>query len=218
MDWLVVVAICAVLLIIAIHFLRTEWGGVRGERRGPGVVMIDEDFEGSIQAWTTHGQAMEVIGGKFTFGTSGEWSGENRAFIGEASWVDYTFEVDATLIGGRGGYGYGIFFRADGGDALNGYSFQYDPGWGSGGSFLMRKWVNGSELTPFVHVPAPDGFQWVGVARHIAVDIAGKTFIVSIDGKKVLEATDDTYAQGLVGLRTWGTSAATFDNVRVTVR
>ena len=125
---------------------------------------------------------------------------------------DYTITIDgASLAKGRG---YGVFFRTDPGPPMNGYSFQYDPGWGAG-AFVMRKWVHGHELSPFAVARAP-GFDWYGEDRQVQVGVDGDHFTAIIDGEIVLEGSDDTFGSGGIGLRTWGGSDVSFDGVVVT--
>lgn len=130
---------------------------------------------------------------------------------------NYQISTNANLTSGNG---YGVLFRASETDngRLQGYTFQYDPGYG-GGQFIMRKWVNGYELyPPFATAKAPDGFDWHDVDRQIEIDVQGDTFTTYIDGEKVLVGQDETYAEGGAGLRTWSGSQACFDDFTVKTR
>ncbi|WP_129670733.1 family 16 glycoside hydrolase [Candidatus Chloroploca sp. Khr17] len=137
---------------------------------------------------------------------------------------NYRIKVDqSTLISG---YGYGVFFRASNFDSsgssapvgkVNGYSFQYDPGFYPG-QFIIRKWTNGTEAAPFARVNAPSGFVWSGVDRQIELEVVGNTFAVSLDGEEILRATDNQnpYMSGDMGFRTWNAdSKACFDDLSV---
>ncbi len=127
---------------------------------------------------------------------------------------DYTISTDANLSSGNG---YGVFFRASENEngRLEGYTFQYDPGY-RGGQFIMRKWVNGYELwPPFATATPPAGFNWHNSDRQIQVDVKGDTFTTSIDGEEILVAQDNSYTEGSAGLRTWSSSQACFDNFTV---
>ncbi len=176
---------------------------------------MNEDFTAGAGGWTPRGDHVAVQDGAYVFGEQDGYGDENRSFIGDRDCRDYTIELDATLIGGSGGHGYGVFFRADDGGKLDGYSFQYDPGWGAEGSFLMRKWVDGEEHSPFAFSPAPEGYEWAGATRHLVLTISGDRFTAAIDGEVVLTGTDDSYDRGRAGLRTWGNSHASFDNFRI---
>jgi len=130
---------------------------------------------------------------------------------------DYRITTDADLSTGNG---YGVFFRTTKNEAgrIEGYTFQYDPGY-EGGQFIMRKWVNGYELwPPFATAAPPAGFDWHNVDREIEVDVTGDTFTATVDGQKVLVGTDDSYPEGSAGIRTWGGSQACFDNFTVESR
>ena len=172
-----------------------------------GTTLSYNTFDTGSSGWTTTIGNAIVQGGQFVFGPSAE----ARSFTGDAAWSDYTIDTDVNLLSGSG---YGVFFRVSNSASLTGYSFQYDPNW-SGGTFIMRKWLNGHEFAPFAQVSAPAGFVWLGSSRHIKVDVSGSIFSASIDGQQVLTGTDTAYATGKVGLRTWSSSVANFDNFQV---
>lgn len=130
---------------------------------------------------------------------------------------DYNISADANLSSGNG---YGLFFRTTKNDAgrIEGYTFQYDPGYG-GGQFIMRKWVNGYELwPPFAAAAPPDNFDWHNVDRQVQVEVEGDTFTAKVDDEEVLTGSDDSYPEGEAGIRTWGSSQACFDDFTVESR
>jgi len=137
------------------------------------------------------------------------WGGIfNNEFAGD----DYTVNIDkANLIRGNG---YGVWFRAQDYDRPEGCIFQYDPGY-RGGSFLFRKWVNGHELRPFA-VQRSLGFDWHGDDHDVQVVAEGNTFTAYVNGEPVLTASDDTYTEGGVGLRTWDRTQVCFDDFTIT--
>jgi Flp pilus assembly pilin Flp len=140
-------------------------------------------------------------------------SGEGRIFT-PYSGDDFMVDIDiAHLLQGNG---YGVWLRANDveGSNINGYTFQYDPGYG-GGEFIMRKWVNGSERAPFARVSAA-GYDWYEPHK-VQVIANGDTFSVIIDGEQVLSAQDSTYTSGQVGLRTWSTSRTEFHGFSIEV-
>jgi fructan beta-fructosidase len=162
-------------------------------------------FEGS--AWTIQNSALWA-------GQNGPTTDENRALANmDSTATDYVVSVDAKLTAGNG---YGVFFRVTGDAAtLDGYSFQYDPGYG-GGQFIMRKFVNGYEMwPPFAAVAAPAGFNWDNANRHMEVTVQGSTFTARIDGQTVLVGSDRTYAMGGTGLRVWAGGQVRFNNFTV---
>ncbi|WP_298817728.1 family 16 glycoside hydrolase [Chloroflexus sp.] len=125
---------------------------------------------------------------------------------------DYVINVDLARI--TKGNGYGIFFRDSGGAKFNGYSFQYDPGYGRG-AFIIRKWVNGNELSmPIARRDAP-GYDWYGTDRQVRVEVRGDTFTAYVDGQPVVQARDSSFTSGGIGFRSWDASSACFDDLRV---
>lgn len=140
------------------------------------------------------------------------------AFITDDSFgPDYVVETDANL---HSGNGYGINFNTSKNEngRMEGYTFQYDPGY-RGGQFIMRKWVNGYELyPPFAAAAAPDDYDWHDVDRHVAVDVNGDTFPASIDGEPVVTGQDSSYMEGGVGVRVWNGGEACFDDFAVRSR
>ncbi len=126
---------------------------------------------------------------------------------------DYVIDINLARI--SQGNGYGIFFRDSGGPAFNGYTFQYDPGYGKG-AFIFRKWINGRELSvPIARVDAPTGYDWYGSDRQVRVEVRGDTFTAFIDGQLVVQARDTTFTQGGIGLRSWDAASVCFDDLRV---
>lgn len=125
------------------------------------------------------------------------------------------YVIDVSLARLTRGNGYGLFFRDSGGPKFNGYSFQYDPGYGRG-AFIIRKWINGNELAvPIARVDAPAGYDWYGSDRTVRLEVRGNTFVASIDGQPVVQARDSSFDQGGIGFRSWDASSACFDDVSV---
>lgn len=126
---------------------------------------------------------------------------------------DYTIHLDGATL--NKGDGYGIAFRSTlgKGGKLNGYTFQYDPGYKA---FIFRKWVNGKEINPPFAVAPAKNYDWYGEPHDIAIQIQGNTFTAVIDGQPVLTASDSTYTTGGAGLRTWDATQACMDGFRVT--
>jgi hypothetical protein len=128
---------------------------------------------------------------------------------------DYTVQVSGAHL--MKGNGYGVFFRTTLNDKgqFNGYTFQYDPGYG-GGAFIFRKWVDGRELPPFAVAPAK-GYDWYGAPKDVAVSVQGNQFTAYIDGVPVLTASDSSYTQGGTGLRSWDSSQVCVDNFGISI-
>ena len=151
--------------------------------------------------------------GKFNI-SNGALFGEKYSaiFAKDFTGDDYMLTIDKANL--TQGNGYGVWFRAQNLDKPEGYIFQYDPGY-DGGSFLFRKWVDGHELAPFARVKAP-GYDWHGEDHQVQIRAEGDTFTAYVDGDEVLSASDSTYTEGTVGLRTWDNTQATFDDITIT--
>ncbi|HEY74514.1 MAG: hypothetical protein DRJ03_07775 [Chloroflexi bacterium] len=149
--------------------------------------------------WTTDGEQM--CGGP----------GEGRIFT-EIPADDYAVTINSATL--RQGNGYGVYFRVTDTPRFDGYSFQYDPGY-RGGAFIFRKWVNGRELWPPFAQTRARGYDWWETPRDIKVVADGNTFTASVDGQPILTASDDTYSEGGIGLRTWDRTVACFDSISV---
>lgn len=183
---------------------------------GNGVIFWD-DFTDGLDGWEIdRGSNWRVQDGELCAGPGAE----HRAYGIDSEGSNYTISLDATL---KRGNGYGVYFRANESN-VNGYTFQYDKGFGAPGAFIFRKWINGQEMSPFQPwQPAPAGFQWYGVKRHVVIAVQGNTYTASVDGQVVATAVDNAtnpapfFDNGRVGLRTWGGTEACFDNVQITV-
>jgi len=200
----------------SLHF----WPGEGTTGSGEGL-MGSDDFEDGSGEWTETGSDWKVVDGTYIGGNEWGSSWGNRTFFGDEGWTDYTVELDANLMNGQGGgYGYGVYIRAQDYENLNAYVFQYDAGYGSNGAFLFRKIVDGNEQSPFARVDAPEGYDWNGEDKHITVEVSGNTFsayVSDVNGgtSPAVQGTDSSYSEGAIGLRTWGSAQAGFDNIQV---
>ena len=124
--------------------------------------------------------------------------------------ADYTASLNVANL--TSGNGYGIYFHAtDTGSGLNGYAFQYDPGLGG---FVVRKWVNGSEIfNPVLAVSYVSGYNWYGQPHNLSIKVVGNTFIGYVDGQQVLTGSDpnNTFPTGGSALRTWDSTNMCID-------
>jgi hypothetical protein len=138
----------------------------------------------------------------------------NKCSMASTTPSDYTVSLDNAAL--TSGNGYGIYFRTTNtGSGLNGYAFQYDPG---ASGFVMRKWVNGLEITSptLARVAAPAGYNWYGSAHTLSVKVVGNTFTGYVDGVAVVTATDNTYTSGGTGIRTWDSTVLCVKGLIVT--
>ena len=151
---------------------------------------------------------------------SGNWSTEGGQVCAGPGEGKLAVDVDATdyVVNLSGadlsqGDGFGIFFRTSDHENMNGYSFQFDPGYG-GGEFILRKWANGYEFSPFAREKAYD-FDWYGKPYDIQIVARGDTFEVYVDDVLAVSGSDPTYSEGGVGLRIWDGTKACFDEISV---
>ncbi|MEO8396831.1 MAG: family 16 glycoside hydrolase, partial [Chloroflexota bacterium] len=174
---------------------------------GSSTILLQESFD-NLSGWNfTAGKGWKLLNGQLTVTTP---DGEQRGFTGQTSWTDYTVKVQQANL--QQGNGYGIYFRTSDQPTVNGYVFQYDPGYAK---FLIRKVVDGNESPPIATAPIPAQFQWTNVTRLVQIDVRGSTFTASIDGTTVLQAQDTQFTSGRVGLRAWDDTHASFDNLTV---
>ncbi len=137
---------------------------------------------------------------------------EGRIFANVNSTGNYVINLNgATLSKGNG---YGLYFNSSNYSAVNGYDFQYDPGYGSG-AYLLREWYQGNELSPSATVYAPKGYNW-NQSHNIQMIVSNNTYTAYVDGTKVYQAADSTYPSGSgIGLRTWDSTQVCFDSISV---
>jgi prepilin-type N-terminal cleavage/methylation domain-containing protein len=202
----------------SLHF----WPGSGDEGDASDSLLASDNFEnGDAGGWTETGRDWEVVDGQYIGGKERGSAYRNYTFFGDGGWTDYTVELDANLMNGQGSaYGYGVFFRAQDYLNLDSYIFQYDAGYGENGAFLFREIVDGREQSPFARVDAPEGYVWNGTEKHITITVSGDNFsayVSDVNGGTipVLEGSDSSYATGAIGLRTWGSAQAGFDNIEV---
>jgi prepilin-type N-terminal cleavage/methylation domain-containing protein len=136
--------------------------------------------------------------------------GEHRLAFGDTDWTDYELKTNATLTKGQG---YAIYYRADGDSKITGYAFQVDPGYGN--SFIVRRVYDGKEKSPFQRVKMPAGFPVYNKSHDISIAVVGNQHVIKVDDEVIMEFDDDAFASGSAGLRSWGQTEVTFDNVNV---
>jgi Tfp pilus assembly protein PilX len=214
----------------AVHLVSTGTLG-KGKSTRQAIVVLasalfQDHFDTDASQWTeVMGSKFNVKNSNYNLGTQGQAAGEHRTFAGDQEWTDMVIEVKARL--GQGGPGYGIYFRSTGIKNVNSYIFQYDPGAGAPGYFTYRKVINGKEQGAWASTnrnTIPDFAQkdnqmswWYNDWRTIRIEIKGNRFVTYVDDVKVLDATDtaNQFPNGQIGLRTWNSSYAQFDQVTV---
>ncbi len=173
------------------------------------------DATASASRWKFDGAWWSVNGGQLNGAATAAWGGTEIAAAENSSFQNGTISFDAEMSQGAG---FGVFFRlqADAvtGGPISGYCFQYDMVFGG---FVLRKWVNGVEISPPIGMKmAPAGYQWLDVERHIQVTTVGSLITISVDGATVISTSDSTYTSGSVGLRLWNKPGTSFDNFVIT--
>jgi Flp pilus assembly pilin Flp len=174
---------------------------------------VDGNFENTHEYYTATDWNISQGGFSINNGIiANTKTGENRAFTKDFNGTDYSVDIKVAQL--QKGDGYGVWFRADPNapNGVNGYTFQYDPGYGNG-EFIIRKWVNGSEKGPFARASAT-GFDWNN-PHNIKVNVVGDTFTAYVDGAPVITGKDTTYTSGTAGIRTWDSTHATFEDYTI---
>lgn len=215
-EYALILGLSAILVIIIVALLGTQLAsvycsvvgffGVSSPSCGENNTFLLQDSFDNLNGWSfTVGNGFRLQNGQLV-ATVG---GEQRGFTGDANWTDYTVEVQNANL--QQGNGYGVYFRTTDEPTVNGYVFQYDPGYGK---YVIRRVVNGNEMPP-IAVSATAPSQWTNVSRSVQIDVRGSTFTARVDGVTVLQARDSQFASGRVGIRTWDDTRASFDNLTV---
>ena len=193
-------------------------GSGTGTGTGSSKTIFSDSFSSaktSASNWIFNGSFWQVNDGSLNVGPKAAWN--SLAYAQNSDFTNGTIALDADLAQGGG---IGVMFHLSADPVLgsyNGYCFQYDAQYGTG-SFIVRKIVNGVELTvPIAIHDAPVGYQIAyGVQRHIEVTTVGSLITAKVDGVTVLSFNDSSYSSGGAGLRLWSDPVATIDNFSIT--
>jgi Flp pilus assembly pilin Flp len=168
-----------------------------------------DNFDGDTGGWQNVSGAPKVQGGQMCF--SGGLQALNKCSVTMPS-SDYVINMNGVTL--TQGNGYGVYFRSTlTGNGLNGYAFQYDPG--AGNKLLIRRWANGAEImSPIAMVSIPTTIY--NIPHDFKIVVKGSAYTVFMDGVQVMTATDSTYPSGGVGLRSWDSTAACFNDFSIT--
>lgn len=211
-EYAIILVLIAIVVVAALQLTGTSVSNVLGAA-GDSLQSEAIDLSGTVIERFANLDQWDILRGEWEV-NDGQLlqtvAGENQ-ILSRYSGTDYAVEVQNAHL--TQGNGYGIFFRASGNEnRVNGYTFQYDPGYGRG-AFIMRKWTNGHEHSPFARINMPD-FDW-NRPHDVKVVTKGDRFTAYVDGKPVLNGRDDTYPEGRVGFRTWSDSVVSFDDLTV---
>ncbi len=192
----------------------------------PGTVLYSDDFSGDAVGAMAKGWIADTIDSDPTKGTwsvvsdngnqvlQGAASGSD--FImdigGDASWTDYTFQVDIKMMSGSS-FEFGVFGRfVLGTDKGNYYEVYMDDS----GAVQLRVKLNGSTTTLGTKSKSTTGNAQLNTVYTFKLDMHGSVITVSINGvARVSMVTDTTLSAGGIGLIVNG-GTAEFDNVYVT--
>jgi hypothetical protein len=151
-------------------------------------------------------------------GLSNSSNGENRILFsldelgGQADLSQgYTVSFSAMVDSGKG---WGFFFDSgmNSSKKVNGYTFQYDLGYSSNGSYLLRNWTNDSEGVTRSTGASLDK----NIYHNFVLNIDTDSLTVYQDGSQVFSYTGNLSSKGsLIGWRTWGNTDCTFRNLSV---
>jgi transcriptional regulator with XRE-family HTH domain len=133
----------------------------------------------------------------------------NAYLVLSEAWTDYALQVEVDFTSGVYEQIY-LVVRSSQKENCSGYRvggnrqgisiFRFDPG----------PECLGETLAENLHAPLTDGFQ-----HTILVEAAGERIRCYLNGQLVLEAFDDKYPQGGVGLLAYQVQSAAFDNISV---
>jgi hypothetical protein len=192
----------------------------------PGTILYSDDFSADAAGATAIGWLFDTIDSDPTKGTfsvvsdNGNLALQGAAtgsdFImdigGDASWTDYTFQVDIKMISGSS-FEFGVFGRfALGSDKGNYYEAYMD----NSGAVQLRVRLDGSTTTLGTKSKSTTGNAQLNTVYTFKLDMHGGVITVSINGvPRVSMAMDTTLSGGGIGLIV-NNGTAEFDNVYVT--
>jgi Flp pilus assembly pilin Flp len=181
-------------------------------------VLFSSDFDGGLDDWESVNWNRRSSDLWFTEAgrlVADRYSG---IFLPDNTFDDFSYRVeDVDLsITSNSWHGASVFFRADNSSRIDGYSFRVQrPNRNDPGRIYFSTWANGYQVNPYIaRVEAPEDFDWEGT-YDLEVVARGTTLQGYINGELVLEAEDDTYSSGSVGLYSHSGSSLTADRIEV---
>lgn len=168
------------------------------------VQVFGGEFRTSLSGWTKDLSMASWLAGED--GIRGSYSGDAQYIAAEQA-GDFTYEADMKL-GTAGGAG-SLLFRASA-DGRSGYYLNLDPNMKSvrlfykiGGRFEERQVL--AKVPAFIQ---PDRIY------HLKIQADGPHITVYLDGQKLMDVRDGTFADGHFGLHVFG-GTASYQNVNV---
>lgn len=180
----------------------------------PGDVLVNEPFT-TTTAWTTVFGSFSGCSGAFC-----AFSGDSLATTGDVRWADYYIQAKVTATSQPNGSGINVVARAQGANNFYAIELLRD---GSG----VEKWVLARRAGGTYSVIASGPYNWdAGVAYWLRASVNEEkiTGAISTDGVVWTELGEvpitDVYNRvghnyGKPGVRSWGGTAAVFDDVKV---
>ncbi len=178
---------------------------IKAEKPGEGekIPSFKDDFsnaEASKEKWTVYdpNDAVQFTDGSLQVGTSPNV--KIMAGSGDQIWTDYA--VETTLKGPENPQrDFGVMFRCtnvtgEGADSYQGYYVGIDAiGNGLNVGYANGSWNDIAKVPAFTYEPNKD--------YKLKILVCGNQFKVYVDGELAYELTDDKFAYGAVGLRSW---------------
>jgi levanbiose-producing levanase len=159
-------------------------------------------FHTNLSGWKSDKLTAEWLVSKQ--GIQGNYSGDTQ-YIAQETAGDFQYDADLTL-GTQGGAG-SIVFRASE-DGRSGYYLNIDPNLKSIRLFYK---VNGKIENRQVLAQIPK-FIRKDHTYHIKIQADGPRILVDVDGERIIDLQDGTFAEGHFGVHVFGGSAS-FQNV-----
>lgn len=166
------------------------------------------------------------------WGKYGRWQVKDGKLIGprsgaillnEYSGSDYNISLNGIKLANRSSVwnGYGVMFRSslDAKSRLNGYMFEFERRTPKEPiTMYFSYWVGGKQvvMNPPGKMVIPANSGWDNPAN-LTISVQGNTFVASMNGKKIMEATDpkSLYTEGAVGVASNAGSSIVLDDVAV---
>lgn len=135
-----------------------------------------------------------------------------------------TGSLSANITLGPTSNGIGLVFKGSQGPGgqLNGYTYQFDPGWRNAshpnGALLVRKWTNGTESGPVWTSPIPAGTD-IRAMQNIQIDLLdNNTYAARLNGVQMgtTFTLDPTVTGTSYGVRTWQDTNNKIADIKIT--
>jgi len=179
-------------------------------REIPSWIEIKNSFWGKFGSW-------QVKDGKLVSPRSG------AMLLNGYSGSDYNISLSGIRLANQSSAwnGYGVMFRSslDAKNRLNGYMFEFERRTPNEPvTMYFSYWVGGTQvvMNPPGKMVIPANSGWDNPAN-LTVSVQGNTFVASMNGKKIMEATDpkNLYTEGAVGVASNAGSSIVVDDLVV---